>query len=170
LPPYPNQKKFATIRIVLCGAFLYTCIVKLTIQCDNCSSAMTPVLHIISSIVEFYHEALLTIPHCTNSMFGDVLQRIAKFFFRKIIVFIHLFFMSRHKAHSMNTHTAERRLIKTNKTERSTMHWSRQTPNGLFMLIHSAWETYQPFSLHLKSVSGTEELHVNIHLMFFFCR
>ena len=35
-------------------------------------------------------------------------------------------FMSRHEVHSMNTHTAERRLIKTDKTERSTMHWSRR--------------------------------------------
>jgi len=31
-------------------------------------------------------------------------------------------FMSRHEVRSMNTHTAERRLIKTDKTERSTMH------------------------------------------------
>jgi len=33
--------------------------------------------------------------------------------------------VSRHEAHSMNTHSAERRLIKTDKTERSTRHWSR---------------------------------------------
>jgi len=33
--------------------------------------------------------------------------------------------MSRHEVHSMNTHSAERRLIKTNKTERGTRHWSR---------------------------------------------
>ena len=35
-------------------------------------------------------------------------------------------FMSRHEVHSMNTHTAERRLIKTDETERSTRHWSRR--------------------------------------------
>jgi len=34
--------------------------------------------------------------------------------------------MSRHEVHSMNTHSAERRLIKTDKTERSTSHWSRR--------------------------------------------
>jgi len=36
--------------------------------------------------------------------------------------------MSRHEVHSMNAHThqpAERRLIKTDETERSTSHWSR---------------------------------------------
>jgi len=32
--------------------------------------------------------------------------------------------MSRHEVHSMNTHAAQRRLIKTDKTERSTRHWS----------------------------------------------
>jgi len=31
--------------------------------------------------------------------------------------------MSRYEVHSMKTHSAERRLI---KTERSTRHWSRQ--------------------------------------------
>jgi len=35
-------------------------------------------------------------------------------------------FVSRHEVHSMHTHTAERRLIKTDKTERSTRHWSRR--------------------------------------------
>jgi len=35
-------------------------------------------------------------------------------------------FMTRHEVHSMNTHSAERRLIKTDKTERSTRHWSRR--------------------------------------------
>jgi len=35
-------------------------------------------------------------------------------------------FVSRREVHSMNTHTAERRLIKTDKTERSTRHWSRR--------------------------------------------
>jgi len=34
--------------------------------------------------------------------------------------------VSRHEVHSMNTHTAESRLIKTDKTERSTRHWSWQ--------------------------------------------
>jgi len=34
--------------------------------------------------------------------------------------------MSRHEVHSMNTHSAERRLIKTDNTERSTRHWSRR--------------------------------------------
>jgi len=34
--------------------------------------------------------------------------------------------MSRHEVHSMNTHSAERRLIKTDKTESSTRHWSRR--------------------------------------------
>jgi len=34
--------------------------------------------------------------------------------------------MSRHEVHSMNTYSAERRLIKTDKTERSTRHWSRR--------------------------------------------
>jgi len=34
--------------------------------------------------------------------------------------------MSKHEVHTMNTHCAERRrLIKTDKTERSTRHWSR---------------------------------------------
>jgi len=35
-------------------------------------------------------------------------------------------FMIRHEVHSMNTHSAELRSIKTNKTERSTRHWSRR--------------------------------------------
>jgi len=35
--------------------------------------------------------------------------------------FIYLF-VSRHEVHSTNTHTAERRLIQTDKTERSTWH------------------------------------------------
>jgi len=35
-------------------------------------------------------------------------------------------FVSRHEVHSMNTHTAERRLIKSDNTERSTRHWSRR--------------------------------------------
>jgi len=30
--------------------------------------------------------------------------------------------MTRHKVHSINTHTAERRLIKTDKTERFARH------------------------------------------------
>jgi len=34
--------------------------------------------------------------------------------------------MSRHEVHRINTHTAERRFIKTDKTERSTRHWSRR--------------------------------------------
>jgi len=34
--------------------------------------------------------------------------------------------MSRHEVHSINTQSAERRLIKTDKTERSTRHWSRR--------------------------------------------
>jgi len=34
--------------------------------------------------------------------------------------------MSRHEVHSKNSHTAERRSIKTDKTERSTRHWSRR--------------------------------------------
>jgi len=33
--------------------------------------------------------------------------------------------MTRLEVHSMNTHSAERRSIKTDKTERSTRHWSR---------------------------------------------
>jgi len=39
---------------------------------------------------------------------------------------LNLFVYSRHKVHSMNTHTAERRLMKTDNTERSTRHWSRR--------------------------------------------
>jgi len=35
-------------------------------------------------------------------------------------------FMSRHEVHSMNTHSAERRSIKTDKIERSTRHWRRR--------------------------------------------
>jgi len=34
--------------------------------------------------------------------------------------------MSRHEVHSMNTHSAEPRLIKTDNTERSTRLWSRR--------------------------------------------
>jgi len=34
--------------------------------------------------------------------------------------------MTRHQVHSMNTHSAERRSIKTDKTVRSTRHRSRQ--------------------------------------------
>ena len=41
--------------------------------------------------------------------------------FRNNFNLIYLF-MSRHEVHSMNTHTAERRLIKTDNTERSTRH------------------------------------------------
>jgi len=43
-----------------------------------------------------------------------------------IFLFIYLF-VNRQEVHSMNTHThsAERRLIKTDNTERSTRHWSR---------------------------------------------
>jgi len=32
----------------------------------------------------------------------------------------------RQNVHSISTHFAERRLIKTDKTERSTRHWSRR--------------------------------------------
>jgi len=35
-------------------------------------------------------------------------------------------FVIRHEVHSMNTHPAERRSIKTDKTARSARHWSRQ--------------------------------------------
>jgi len=34
--------------------------------------------------------------------------------------------MTRHEMHSMNTHCAERRSIKTDKTERCTRYWSRR--------------------------------------------
>jgi len=34
--------------------------------------------------------------------------------------------MTRHEVHSMNTHTAERKLTKTDKTERNTRHWNRR--------------------------------------------
>jgi len=34
--------------------------------------------------------------------------------------------VGRHEVHSMYTHTAERRSIKTGKTAHSTRHWSRR--------------------------------------------
>jgi len=34
--------------------------------------------------------------------------------------------VSRHEADSMNTHSADRRSIKTDKTARSKRHWSRR--------------------------------------------
>jgi len=48
--------------------------------------------------------------------------------------------MTRHEVHSMNTHTIERRPIKTDKTERSTRHWSRGI-TGLQTLFATALKT-----------------------------
>jgi len=50
----------------------------------------------------------------------------ASHFVESCLSLINLFVYSRHEVHSMNTHTAERRLIKTDITERSTRHWSRR--------------------------------------------
>jgi len=37
-----------------------------------------------------------------------------------------LFVYSRHEVHSMNTHTLQTHVDKTDNTERSTRHWSRR--------------------------------------------
>jgi len=37
-------------------------------------------------------------------------------------IYFNSFIYSKHEVHSMNTHSAERRLMKTDKTERSTRH------------------------------------------------
>jgi len=49
-------------------------------------------------------------------------------------------FMTRHEVHSMNTHSAERRLIKTDKTERSTRH-EASVITGLQTLFATALKT-----------------------------
>ena len=52
---------------------------------------------------------------------GEIFLTAQNLFFNLVYLF-----MIRHEIHSINTHSAERRSIKTDKTERFTRHWSRQ--------------------------------------------
>jgi len=47
--------------------------------------------------------------------------------------------MSRHEVHSMNTHSAERRLIKTDKTERSTKTMKPAKSQGYRHFLQLHW-------------------------------
>ena len=69
------------------------------------------------------HSTMFTLLLELNVMGG---QRWIQFEFQNIpirafAISIYLF-LSRHEVHSVNTHSAERKLIKTDKTERSTRH------------------------------------------------
>jgi len=48
-------------------------------------------------------------------------KKTAKTIFNLILIYL---FMTRHEVHGINTHSAERRLMKKDKTVCSTRHWS----------------------------------------------
>jgi len=62
-----------------------------------------------------------------------------------LIIFKIYFFMSRHEVHSMNTHPAEPRSTKTDKTERSTRHWSRRNHRVTDTFCNYPWVAHGLF-------------------------